>query len=75
MSGGDVVWKVFIALLATFFTLCSACGLMFTFSQYTILAISIPCFLVFGVVAFALWRYFTRIGDDREKPTGLNLNG
>jgi hypothetical protein len=73
MTGGQIAWKVVIALVATFFSLCSACGFMFSLGGRDLWSISVPCFLLFGGLAFLLWKYFTRIGN--EKPTRLDING
>ena len=70
-----IFWKVVIALLAILFSLCSACGFMFTFFGREVWSISIPCFVIFGVLAYGLWWYFARIGDNESRPTGLDLNG
>jgi hypothetical protein len=37
--------------------------------------ISIPCFVVFGLLAYGLWWYFARIGNDDKPSTGVDLNG
>ena len=65
MTKTDIILKVFIAVVATAFSLCSACGLYFTaatMGAYEIWTISLPCFLIFGAAAYLLWRSFTRVG-------------
>lgn len=72
-----ILWKIIVAMLALLFTLCSACGFMFSLGGTDVWSISIPCFLIFGVFAYGLWRYLTKMdpNGDEENPTRLDLNG
>jgi hypothetical protein len=62
-----IAWKVLIAVVALACSLCSACGFFFTVATgWGVWLISVPCFLIFGVAAFFLWRWFDRFGHEKQ---------
>lgn len=69
------LWKVIVALVAILFSLCSACGFVFSLDT-SMWSISVPWFLIFGALAYLLWWYFGKLmAEEDDKPKGMGLNG
>lgn len=79
MTKATIAWKILIAVVALACSLCSACGFFFTIATgWAVWVISLPCFLIFGVTAFFLWRWFDRLGHDDQfttQPVGPTEGG
>lgn len=67
MKTSTIALKIFIAIVALAFSLCSACGFYFSLRMSEIWLFAASCFLVCGAGAIPLWIWFFKLGHEKPK--------
>lgn len=67
MTKTTIALKIFIAVVALAFSLCSACGFYFSLRMSEIWLFAASCFLVCGAGAVPLWIWLFKLGHETMK--------